>query len=216
MDQKQTSQLKGSDQNMSVPDNSRYVPFTQQPSCCVPTCIQMVMYRNDIPLRPAEEIGYHLGLVVRPEQGNLFANVRTAIEPPPAGYGIQIHIPEYEPDTAFTRMGIPLSFSVEPIKSFSSAKELLERLREHEREDHDALVAFNLGALIDDPSLNQAHHACVFDRIIDGRIRLVDPSFYAPKWRIFDAEQLFIAMQKHVSSDWGGVWLLTKTDTAKP
>jgi len=174
----------------------------------------MVMYRNGIPLRPAEEIGYHLGLIVRPEQSNLFANVRTAVEPPPAGYGIQIHEPEYEPDKAFARMGIPLNFKVEPIKNFSSAKELLERLREHEREDHDALVAFNLGALIDDPSLNQAHHACVFDRIIDGGIRLVDPSFYAPKWRIFDPERLFNAMQMHVSSDWGGIWLLTKSDVA--
>lgn len=173
----------------------------------------MVLYRNSIPLRSAEEIGYHLGLVVRPEQSNLFSNVRTAVDMPPAGYGIQIHLPEYDPNAAFARMGIPLSFSVEPIKGFSSAEELLESLRAHERNDHDVLVAFNLGALIDDPRLSHAHHACVFDRIIGGRVRLVDPSFYAPKWRIFDAEQLFAAMQKHVSSDWGGIWLLTKTSS---
>jgi hypothetical protein len=172
----------------------------------------MVMYRNGIPLRPAEEIGYHLGLVVAPDNSRLFQNVRTAANAPPAGYGIQMHIPEHEPNAAFERMGIPLRFSVEPIANISSANDLLERLRTHEENDHDVIVAFNLGALLDDSNLDGAHHACVFDRILDGRIRLIDPSFYAPKWRIFDAEQLFVAMQKHVSADWGGMWVLTKTE----
>lgn len=211
MSNQHTPHAKEADHYSPVPDDSRYIPFTQQPSCCVPTCIQMVMYRNGIPLRPAEEIGYHLGLVVPPDRSSLFCNVRTVAETPPAGYGIQMHIPEYEPNAAFARMDIPLSFSVEPITGFSSATKVLKRLREHERDDLDVLVAFNLGALLDDPSLNEAHHACVFDRILDGRVRLIDPSFHAPKWRIFEAEQLFAAMQKHVSSDWGGIWLLKKT-----
>ncbi len=47
-----------------VPKDSRYIPFSQQPYCCVPTSIQMVMYRHNIPLVPAEELGYHLGLTV--------------------------------------------------------------------------------------------------------------------------------------------------------
>lgn len=129
-----TAQPKKSDDYSPVPRDSRYIPFTQQPSHCVPTCIQMVMYRNNIPLLPAEEIGYHLGLVVRPDQSNLFSNVRTAIDAPSsAGYGIQIHLPEYEPDVAFAHMGIPLHFSVEPIKSFSSAEELRARLNAHEK-----------------------------------------------------------------------------------
>lgn len=195
----------------SVPDDSRYIPFTQQPSCCVPTCIQMVMYRNSIPLRSAEEIGHHLGLIVSPEKSKLFHNVRTSAEPPAAGYGIQLHLPEFEPNAAFARMGIPLAFSVEPVAKLSSADELLEKLRAIEEDDLDALVAFNLGALLGDKDLIEAHHACVFDRIVDGQIRLIDPSFYAPKWRVFTVEQLFTAMKMHVSSDWGGIWLLTKS-----
>jgi len=123
-----------------------------------------------------------------------------------------MHLPDHEPNAAFARMGIPLHFAVKPIREFLSANELLEKLHEIESDDIDALVAFNLGALLDDASLEEAHHACVFDRIVDGRVRLIDPSFYAPKWRIFDVEQLFAAMQKHVSSDWGGVWVLTKID----
>jgi len=214
MNDEQTPHAKEPDHHSPVPHDSRYIPFTQQPSHCVPTCIQMVMYRNGIPLRPAEEIGYHLGLVVRPEHSELFCDVRTAVDKPLAGYGIQMHLPEYEPNAAFARMGIPLHFAIEPVTNFSSANELLERLREVERDDHDVLVAFNLGALLDDASLREAHHACVFDRVVDGRIRLIDPSFYAPKWRIFDARQLLVAMQKHVSPDWGGIWMLPKTDVS--
>jgi hypothetical protein len=153
--------------------------------------------------------------VVSPEHSKLFSNVRTAAKAPSsAGYGIQSHLPQYEPNTAFAHMNIPLHFAIEPIAEISSANELLERLRMHEENDIDVLVAFNLGALIDDQSLDKAHHACVFDRIVDGRIRLVDPSFYAPKWRIFDAEQLFNAMKKHVSPEYGGIWALTKTNSS--
>jgi hypothetical protein len=215
MNTEHTSQSKGSDYDSPVPHDSRYIPLTQQPNCCVPTCIQMVMYRHNIPLHSAEEIGYHLGLVVPPDRGKLFCNVRTATDTPTAGYGIQMHLPEYEPNAAFARMNIPLDFTIEPVSKLSSANELLERLRAHQKNDHDVLVAFNLGALLEDPNLNEALHVCVFDRIVDGRIRLIDPSFYAPKWRIFDAEQLFIAMQNHVSSEWGGIWLLTATNPTK-
>jgi hypothetical protein len=52
-----------------VPSDSRYVPLTQQKWCCVPTCIQMVMIKQGIPLQPAELIGYELGLIV-PEGGD--------------------------------------------------------------------------------------------------------------------------------------------------
>lgn len=198
-----------------TPHDSRYIPLTQQANCCVPTSIQMVMYRNGIPLRPAEEIGYHLGLVVPPDRGKLFWNARTVEGQGAAGYGIQMQLPEYEPNAAFVRMGIPLSFTVEPITSFTSAHELLLRLRAHERDDRDALVAFNLGALLDDPSLDGAHHVCVFDRTRGEGVRLIDPSVHAPKWQTLDAERLFVAMQHHVSPDWGGIWLLART-AARP
>jgi len=172
----------------------------------------MVMYRHGIPLRPAEEIGYHLGLVVAPERSKLFSHVRTSAEVPSAGYGIQSHLPEYEPNTAFARMNIPLHFAIDPIKDISSASELLEKLRAYEKDDIDVVVAFHLGTLLDDPTLEKAYHACVVDRVEGDQIRLIDPSFYAPKWRTFTAEQLFTAMKKHVSPEYGGIWLLTKTN----
>lgn len=195
----------------TTPSDSRYIPFTQQPSCCVPTCIQMVMYRQGISLLPAEEIGHHLGLVAPPDRSRLFyGSVPTE---PLAGFplgGIRSHLPEYHPNAAFARLGIPLHFAVEPIAGFSSAHELLERLRALEADDGDAILPWNIGVLLDDPSQDFAH-TTVFDRVIGERVRIIDPSWKAPKWSSFDAERMFAAMQRH-HPDWAGIWVLSRTD----
>jgi len=192
------------------PSDSRYIPLTQQPSSCVPTCIQMVMYKNDIPLLPAEEIGYYLGLTVHPDRAGLFHIVRTAENPPPAGYGTQIYKPEYEPNSAFKKHDIPLKFSKKLVSEIGSPQELLVLLATIEDKDGDALLCFHHGELIDDDSKNWGH-VVVFDRILDGQIRIVDPSPDQPKWRLVKAEKLYSAMRKHGEQKSAGIWLLDKT-----
>lgn len=56
-----------------IPKDTRYIPFTQQKSCCVPTSISIIMYKRNIPLIPQEVLGYYLGLIVDPEFKNLFS-----------------------------------------------------------------------------------------------------------------------------------------------
>src|SRR5882724_1582645 len=117
----------------AAPNDSRYVPFTQQAYCCAPTSIQMIMYRHRIPLIPAEELGYHLGLVVSPDEKALFYDVRTANDPPSAaGFGTQIYNPEYEPNKVFQKLGIPLEFTLRPAADIGSEAELVE-VRSEER-----------------------------------------------------------------------------------
>lgn len=193
----------------SAPSDSRYIPLTQQPACCVPTCFQMIMYRNGIPLIPAEEIGRQLGLVVHPDRAVLFYRVRTDKNPPPAGYGTQISKPEYEPNVAFKKLGIPLKFSMKPISEIKSPKELLEILSTSERKNTDVLLCFNQGSLMDDDSRNWGH-VVVFDRLISGQIRIVDPAPEHPKWRSVDVEKMFTAMQRHGEERSAGVWFLDK------
>lgn len=60
---------------------SRYIPFTQQEYCCVPACIQMVMYKNSIPLVSQEDIGNALGLTVPEEDAYLFKSPQTGEKP---------------------------------------------------------------------------------------------------------------------------------------
>lgn len=196
-------------QPQATPTDSRYIPLTQQPSCCVPTCFQMVMLKYNIPLMPAEEIGYQLGLVVHTDREHLFYNVRTAAAPPPAGYGARIYDPEFEPNRAFERLGIPLSLSQILINEIADAENLISKLIEIEKKNQDALLCFNHGALIDDPEQNWGH-VVVFDRIIDSKIRIIDPSPHHPKWRLVDAAKLLSAMQKHGEQRSAGIWLIGK------
>ena len=194
---------------IATPENSRYVPLTQQPFCCVPTCIQMVMYKNGIALLPAEEIGYYLGLVVSPADAHLFYKVRLSDTVPPAGYGTRISDPEFEPNAAFEKLKIPLSLSIKPISEIGSADVLLKELQDVETGDGDTLLCFNQGVLVDDPAKNWGH-VCVFDRIEDGKIRIIDPSPGHPKWRTVEAAKMLESMQKHGVQKSAGFWHITK------
>lgn len=191
-----------------TPENSRYIPLTQQPACCVPTCLQMVMYKNNIPLISAEEIGYHLGLVVHPDKSKYFYNVRTSAEKPLAGYGTRIYLPEFEPNMVFENLGIPLLFTVMSISEIAGADELARTLQEIEANDRDALLCFNHGALLGEIEKDWGH-VVVFDRV-DGRARIIDPSPEHPKWQFIGLDKIFEAMVKHGDNNLGGVWLIDK------
>jgi hypothetical protein len=190
----------------AVPKDSRYVPFTQQQDCCVPTSILMIMYRNNIPLIPAEELGYNLGLTIPPEKDNLFYHARVSDEPPStAGYGTQIFNPIYEPNKVFKELGIPMSFSIELADDIKGTEDLLSKLGAIEKEDGDALLCFNHG-VIKGEYKPFSGHVVVFDRIIDGKIRIVDASPNQPKWRLVEPSLMFEAIEKHGNNRSGGIW----------
>jgi hypothetical protein len=188
----------------AAPNGSRYIPFTQQSYCCVPTSIQMIMYRNGIPLIPAEELGYHLGLTVPPDMAHLFYEVRTAGTPPAtAGYGTQIFTPGYEPNEVFKKLGIPLSFSVTRAGELKTEDGLLRELRRVESDNTDALLCFNHG-VVRGKFEPYTGHVVVFDRVIDGKARIVDASWKHPKWRLVEPALLLDAIKQH--DETGGVW----------
>jgi hypothetical protein len=191
-----------------VPLNSRYIPLTQQARCCAPTCIQMIMYKNKIPLVPAEELGYYLGLIVPPSEKYLFYNVRTSKIKPPAGYGTRIYMEEFSPDKAFEKLNIPLTLIVKKIAEFNSSEDVFNFMKKAEDDNRDMLFCFNHGALIDDPERDWGH-LVLFDRIVDGKYRIIDPSPAHPKWRLVSSEKMFQAMKKHGEKPTAaGIWKL--------
>jgi len=163
------------------------------------------MYKHSIPLKPAEEIGYHLGLIVHPDRKKLFYNVRASLENPPAGYGTRIYDSEFEPNNFFRKLGIPLVFEMKLINQFSAPSEILGYLKNAEEKNRDILLCFNHGVLIDDPTKDWGH-VCVFDRIVDNKIRLIDPTPDQPKWRLVSVEKMFDAMKKHGEQKSAGFW----------
>lgn len=189
--------------------NSRYIPLTQQPFCCVPTCIQMVMYKEGIPLLSSEVIGSALGLIVPPKYSSLFMRVQTDNTPPLAGYGTRIYEPDYEPNEALAAIGVPLHLSFELISRFSSPNALAIGLTEIEKNNQNALLCFNQGDLIDEPDRDWGH-VCVFDRVENGQIALVDPSPDHAKLRMVSIEKLYNAMLKHGDERSAGVWVIKK------
>jgi len=190
----------------AAPNDSRYIPFTQQGYCCVPTSIQMIMYRNGIPLIPAEELGHHLGLTVPPANEALFYDVRVSGTPPStAGYGTQIALPKYEPNKIFKELGIPLDFTLKLASEFDNVTSLMNDLTEIEADNDDALLCFNHGVIRGEYQPNSGH-VTVFDKIVDGKVRLVDASWKQPKWRLVEPSLLFDAIKRHGDENSGGVW----------
>jgi hypothetical protein len=192
-----------------VPNDSRYIPFTQQKYDCVPTSILMIMYRNGIPLLPSEELGYHLGLVVPPSDKKLYYKPRVSKTPPPSGYGTKINKAKYMPNKVFDKLGIPLKCKLILADDIKNAEDLVAILTEVEKNDTDALLCFNYSMANELPYKNGGH-VVVFDRIINGKIRIVDAWYKNPKWQLRDPKLLYKAIKIHGNKNAGGVWLFEK------
>lgn len=192
-----------------IPSDTRYIPLTQQKWCCAPTCIQMVMLRHHIPLIPAELIGYHLGLVV-PEDGlKYFWHARTGARPP-AGYGTQTSKAAYAPNQAFKKLNIPLKMTRRLINEFKDVAGFKKYLSAVETNDTDVLICYDWGILFDKPDY-QGGHVCVLDRVYldKNEVRIIDPEYNVPKWRVVNIDKLYQAMKVHGKEKSGGFWELT-------
>jgi hypothetical protein len=193
-----------------IPSDTRYMPLTQQKWCCTPTCFQIVMLRHDIPLIPAELIGYYMGLIV-PEDGlKYFWNARTG-ERPPAGFGTQAGNKEYAPNAMFKKLNIPLKITWSLINKFKDIDQFKNYLVEVEKNNNDVLVCYDWGKLFDKPEY-QGGHVCVLDRVYVDKdeVRIIDPEYDAPKWRMVKIDKLFEAMKFHGQDKSAGFWELHK------
>jgi hypothetical protein len=183
-----------------IPKDTRYVPFTQQKSCCVPASISIVMYKLGIPLVPQELLGYQLGLIVSKENKNLFWNTRIGKEPK-TGYGTQMFKKQYEINLVFEKLKIPLKVINHPINSFKTKKEIISYISNCVQEDKNIVVLLRSGILNNSDSTNG--HACVIDRIYPAKdtIRLIDPSVSYAKWREFKIDEFIKAVRLHPTGE---------------
>ena len=192
-----------------IPKDSRYIPFTQQKLCCVPACISMIMYRHKIQLISQELLGYHLGLIVPKEELKLFWNGRTGSKPS-AGYGTRINEHRFHPNKIFPKLKIPLKMIFHPIDGFLNVQEFKKYLVSIERNDKDVAVCFNWSALYGQNY--SGGHLSIIDKVNlrKGEVRLIDPEYKAPKWRIVKLEKLKKAMEVHGEDKSGGFWEFLK------
>lgn len=179
-----------------IPKDTRYVPLTQQPACCVPASISIVMLKLGIPIISQELLGYHLGLRVNKKVKNLFWNARIGSKPG-AGYGTQILKREYNENLAFKKLKIPLQSIQYPIENFKSKTELVEFIAKRVNKNSDLIVFLRSGTLNDNRKMNG--HGCVIDRIYPKKdtIRLIDPAPKQAKWREFKIDKFIKAIKLH-------------------
>ncbi|HEV7424612.1 MAG TPA: hypothetical protein VGO21_05530, partial [Candidatus Paceibacterota bacterium] len=141
-----------------IPKDTRYIPFTQQQFCCVPTSISMVMYKLGIPLVSQELLGYHLGLIVDKKDKTLFWNVKTG-KKPGSGFGTRNGRKEYDTNLAFRKLKIPLKMNIHFIHSFKNKKELVTFISRKIKEDKNLISLLRSGILNNNDKTNG--HACV-------------------------------------------------------
>ncbi len=191
-----------------IPKDTSYVPLTQQPYCCVPTCIQMIMLRHNIPLHPAELIAKHLDVVVSPEKKRLFWNLPSTKKRPQVGWGTRIN-ESLTLNKMFKRLKIPLRADFVLIDKFSNSTLLKEYLFDAEKSKKAVVLCYNYQSLFSEG--NDGGHCCVFDHIdVDtGKIRFVDPGANVPKWRTVSVTKLYKAMQEHGAKNMGGCWIIS-------
>lgn len=182
---------------------SRYTAFTQQPYCCVPASLQIVMYRRGIPLIDQEDIGYELGLTVPEEDKHFFNKVRTG-EKPPAGWGTQIYNPKYDINKALAKLDIPFKVRIHTIDYLQSSQKLKKFLQDAQKADGDVLLCFENSVLWKRDTKNG--HVVVFDGLESDDVWVVDPSRSFPKHHKVSVNKLYQAMLEHGSKKSAGAW----------
>jgi len=154
------------------------------------------MYKLGLPLLPQELLGYHLGLKVDPHKKSSFWNVRTG-KRPQAGYGTQLGKKEYEINSVFRKLKIPINVTQHPLSEFATKQSLSSFISHTIKKDKDLIVILASDVL--NGTRKRNGHACVIDRIYPAKniIRLVDPSPKQPKWREISVDKFVKAMKLH-------------------
>ena len=179
-----------------TPKDTRYIPFTQQQSCCLPTSISIVMYKQGIPLIPTELLGYYMGLIVDKKNSNLFWNVRTG-KRPATGYGTRIYDKKYEINIVFKKLKIPIKVINHPLDEFKTKNDLITFLSKGIKKNKDFVVLLASDVLNNTDKNNG--HACVIDRIYPNKdlIRIIDPFSNVAKWRELKINKFIKAIESH-------------------
>lgn len=197
-----------------VPDKTRYVPLQQQPYSCCATCIQMVCIRRGLPLLPAELIGWHLGLVIPPEDAHFFYNPRISEKPPPKGYGTQVGIEGQGIDTdlAFQNLGLPLKLEIMEYRNFDKTEDIWSAIEANLAADNDVIMSVLWGDVVNTREIQEPYdpdslHIILVDYIDDDYIRFVDPA-RGPKWRLFHKDYISRSMEKNKERASSGIWII--------
>jgi hypothetical protein len=95
------------------------------------------------------------------------------------------------------------------INKFKTIENFKKYLSNIETNNSDVLVCYDWGKLFDRPNY-QGGHVCVLDTVNlnTNEVRIIDPDYDAPKWRVTSIDKLYEAMKFHGADKSGGFWEL--------
>lgn len=178
---------------------SRYIIFVQQPYCCLPACLQMVLYRRWKKLINQEQIWIDLWLIVPEKDLHLFQNVKTG-ERPRAGRGTQAY-GDHDINSFFKKYKYGLNETRYFVDKISK-----DFIISSIKENKDLLVCFNYHRLYGEG--NTGWHLSIIDRLEWDDIYLIDPAFDTPKIRKVNYDKLIDAIEFHGVERWWGIWMI--------
>lgn len=182
-----------------------YDLIVQEPWCCVPACVKMMLQRRGFSSGSQEEIGIELGLVVPPDQVSHFTLIGTGLEPP-GGYGTRINEPEFALDTYFRRHGLQLKCDYVP---GSAVDDLEAFIADHLGAGDDILTCFRYRHLYGVEAAGDCGHASLIQGMEERTLTLADPR--GPLYQSVDRDTFFASVLAHRKGDLelGGFWVVS-------
>jgi hypothetical protein len=177
-----------------------YKPIKQEPYCCVPACVSMVLDRRGISHGSQGEIGHELGLMVPKEKAHLFPGARIAKRA--SDYGTHVGKKRYSINSFFSKHRIRLRESYYPT---SKIRELGVFIAENLKKGNDVIACFNNRKLY---GTGHYGHVSLIQAINRGVVTLVDPAKGIPGKRKVKLSKLKDAMEYHRKSR-GGLWVIS-------
>jgi len=183
---------------------SRYIPLTQQPFCCLPTCIQMILLRRKLKLLSQEEIGRELGLIVPKEYKKILPLARTG-KKPSSGWGTQASEKKFSINKFLKKFKYPLREKYFPL---SKIKDVEKWLAKELKEGSDIMVCFNYKRLYGEG--NDGGHISLIEKInyYNKTFTLIDPEGNVPKFRDVKIKKLVNSIKYHGKKNYGGFIVL--------
>lgn len=178
----------------------KYSIIKQQPYCCVPACIQMILKRRKLPIYTQKTIGYALGLSVPKEYMHLYPNART--KQPSSGYGTEIQNPTYSIQSFFQTHAPSLIETYYPVDTINHVRTFIIK---HLSLEHDIIVCFNNAILY---GVGDWGHVSLLSSIDKDGITLIDPDVSSPDIRNVSIEDLIQAMNIHGTDNRSGFWII--------
>lgn len=181
---------------MKIEIKPPYVPFSQHAYCCVPTCMQMIMYRRGIPLISQEDIGYEFGLIVPKKNKKMFNKVRTGPRPG-AGYGTRVNLKIYSIDKFLKKHKIKLKIKEFEINTVENIKKIIV---DNLKKDNDLMVYYDYRKLWSNGT--STGHVSLISSFDTKKniITLIDPEKNVPKYRETTLRRLVNAIKYHVTN----------------